>query len=154
MVSMKQYDVDHKDRDMVMEFANLAHGTSSLCVTMPLYGTPFEVHPAFGVGNKSNQILGLLHQHMDIAAHCRAMNMEWTPRKLTTTAQCLLLTFCSLRSSRCCLGQRLGVEASFGVEAVVNFQKHCCLLQLGLQESCNVLLSLGSRILAMFCVCC
>ena len=46
---------------------------------------------------------------------------------------------------------KVGSGSKFGVEAAVYFQKHCCLLQLGLQESCNVLLSLGSRILAVFC---
>ena len=59
LVFMKQYDLDHTDLDMVMEFANLAHGTSSLCVTMPLYGIKFELHPVFGGGSRSNQILGL-----------------------------------------------------------------------------------------------
>ena len=47
---------------------------------------------------------------------------------------------------------KVGSGGEFGVEAIVYVYKHCCLLQLGLQESCNVLLSLGSRILAMFCV--
>ena len=82
LVFMKQYDLDHNDLDMVMEFANLAHGTSSLCVTMPLYGIQFEVHPVFGGGSRSNQILGLLHQHMDSAAHCRAMKHGVDPRKI------------------------------------------------------------------------
>lgn len=68
LVFMKQYDLDHNDLDMVLELANLAHGTSSLCVTMPLYGIQFEVHPVFGGGSRPNHILGPLHQHMDIAA--------------------------------------------------------------------------------------
>ena len=82
LVFIKQYDLDHNDRDMVMEFANLAHGTSSLCVITPLYGTQFDVHLVFGGGSRSNQILGLLHQHVDIAAHCRAMKHGVDPMNI------------------------------------------------------------------------
>ena len=82
LVFVKQYDLDHNDLDMAMECANLAHSTSSLCVTMPLYGIQFEMHPVLGGGGRPNQTLGLLHQHMDIAAHCRAMKHGVDPKTI------------------------------------------------------------------------
>ena len=71
LVFMKQYELNHNERDMVMKFANLAHGISSIDVRMPQYGTQFVVRPVWGGGSRSNHILGLLYQHSGTEHHCQ-----------------------------------------------------------------------------------
>ena len=79
IVFMKQYDLDHNDMAMVMEFANLAHGTSKITVTMPQYGNQFVVRPVWGSGTRHNHILGLLYQSMLIEQHCHFKGMGVDP---------------------------------------------------------------------------
>ena len=73
LVFMKQHDVDHKDMEMVMEFANLSNWDNPdemmIDVHMP-HGTEFVVRLVWGGIERSNSIIGLCFTHKTTESHC------------------------------------------------------------------------------------
>jgi hypothetical protein len=82
LVFMKQYDLNHHEMAMAMEFANLARGISHIAVRMPQYDTHFFVRPVWGDGSRSNHILGLLYQHSGTEHHCQLKGSGVNPMQV------------------------------------------------------------------------
>jgi hypothetical protein len=82
LVFVKRYDLDSSDKRMVNTFASPAYRMANItrtCISMAQYGTEFSVAPLWGIGAKSNDILGLVHEHSKTYSHCQMKHVGFDP---------------------------------------------------------------------------
>ena len=83
LVFVKKYDLNSADKSLVNTFASQAYRRMNIGriknISMTQYGTDFSATPLWGIGTKSNDILGLVYEHSKTDYHCQLKHAGQDP---------------------------------------------------------------------------